>query len=171
MVDRDLLDRLATGLAEIERLDEPTRSHVLAFLDDFEALHRTALSGFEQLIGSDEVSRLRRADSALAWLLDAYGVGVDERAEAETALESVRPYIHSHGGHIEVLDVRDGVVRVRLSGSCSGCTASAETLTRGVEQALRESFASFAGLEVEPDDAPAHPPPGPTLIQVEDRLG
>jgi Fe-S cluster biogenesis protein NfuA len=102
----------------------------------------------------------------VAWLFEAYAVGVDERAAAEVALEAVRPYLHSHGGDVAVLDARGGVVRVRLSGACSGCTASTITLRRGVEEALRERMPGFAAMEVEEDDALPHPPPGPTLLQI-----
>lgn len=167
---QELLERLAQGVAEIERLDEPVRGHVIQFLDELELLHRTALSRLGDELSEDVLERLRAADPALSWLLDAYGVGLDERAEAEAALEPIRPYIHSHGGELEVLDVNEGVVRLKMSGSCSGCTASAQTLTRGVEEALREGFPGFVRIDVEEDEAPAHPPPGPTLLELEDRL-
>jgi hypothetical protein len=45
------------------------------------------------------------------------------------------------------------------------------TLQKGVEEALRERFPGFVELEVEEIEAPAHPPPGPTLLQIENRLG
>ncbi len=171
-----ILDRLQEGLAGLERLDEPARGEVLTFLDDLEQLHRTGLQRLAELLG-DDVPRWRDTDGAVAWLFDAYGVGVDERAEAEAALqEEVLPYIHSHGGSLEILDVIDGVVRVRMAGSCSGCTGSAATLRNGVEQALQEGMPGFASLEVEEDEEPAaphpppassHPPPGATMIPIE----
>jgi nitrite reductase/ring-hydroxylating ferredoxin subunit/Fe-S cluster biogenesis protein NfuA len=77
----------------------------------------------------------------------------DPQAEVENALASIRPYVHSHGGEIEVLDVIDGVVHVRLAGSCDGCAGSATTLKRGVETALREGFPGFTGMVVH-DPAP-----------------
>jgi Fe-S cluster biogenesis protein NfuA len=157
-----ILDRLHEGLAGLERLDEPARGEILGFLDDLEQLHRTGLQRLAELLGADDVPRLRDSDSVVAWLFDAYGVGVDERAEAEAALqEEVLPYIHSHGGTLEVLDVTDGVVRVRMAGSCSGCTGSTVTLRNGVEQALQQGMPGFAALEVEEDEEPAapHPPP------------
>lgn len=160
------LDELERLLAEVEALDEPLRDRVVALLDGVDALHRHALERLGSLLGEGELGRLR-GDPAVAWLLDTYSVGVDERAAADAALERVRPYIHSHGGRLELLDARGGVVRVRLAGSCSGCTASAITLRGGVEEALREGFPGFVAMEVEEDDAPAHPPPGPTLLQIQ----
>src|SRR5262249_40399322 len=85
----------------------------------------------------------------------------DERTTVEEALDEVRPYIHSHGGAVELLDVDDGVVHVRMAGSCQGCAASALTLRRGIETALRERVPGFR-------EVVAHEPEGPTLLQIED---
>jgi Fe-S cluster biogenesis protein NfuA len=88
---------------------------------------------------------------------------------ADAALERIRPYIDSHGGAVEILEVDGGVVRVRMSGACSGCTASAVTAREGIEEALREEWPGFVALEVEADDAPAHPPPPTNLVQIGSR--
>jgi Fe-S cluster biogenesis protein NfuA len=58
-----------------------------------------------------------------------------------------------------------------MSGACSGCSASAITLREGIEEALRERLPGFARIEVEEDPAPRHPPPGPTLLQIQRRPG
>jgi Fe-S cluster biogenesis protein NfuA len=167
MTDLDhLLDELERLLAEVEQLDDPIRTRVFSLLDGVDALHRLALGRLGQRLGDEQVAALRE-DPAVAWLLDAYAVGVDERAAAEAAIDRVRPYLHSHGGDVEVLDVRAGVVRLRLSGACAGCSASTVTLRHGVEEALRDGFPGFAAIEVEEDDALPHPPPGPTLLQIE----
>jgi nitrite reductase/ring-hydroxylating ferredoxin subunit/Fe-S cluster biogenesis protein NfuA len=70
-------------------------------------------------------------------------------------LESVYPYFKSHGGKLEVLGVEEGRVRVRLSGSCEGCPGTATTLTRVVEEALREGFPGFKELVAEEPPPPA----------------
>ena len=163
----ELLDELEGLLGEVEGLDEPVRSRVLSLLDGIDALHRLALGRLAAALEPEALDRARDGDPAVAWLLEAYAVGVDERAAAEAALETIRPYIQSHGGVVEVLDARDGVVRLRMSGACAGCTASAITLQGGIEEALREHFPGFARTEVEQDDAAPHPPPGPTLLQIE----
>ena len=160
-----LLTRLETLVDEIEELDEPVRARVFELLDGIDALHRAALRRLSGALDGQTIARLRE-DPGVAWLFDAYGIGIDERAAADAALEEIRPYIHSHGGAVEVLGADEGVVRVKLSGSCSGCTASAITLREGVEQALAERLPSFTRLEVEEDDAAPHPPPGPTLVQL-----
>lgn len=162
----EVLKRLGELLAEIERLDETVRAPVLELLDGIEALHRSALERLPAVLGADGIERLRTGDPALAWLLDTYGLTRDERADTEAALDSVRPYIASHGGMVELLDASAGVVKVRLAGACAGCAASAVTLREGVEVALRARLPGFQRLEVAPDDAPAHPPPGPPLLEI-----
>jgi Fe-S cluster biogenesis protein NfuA len=165
----DLLSHLEQSLNDIETLDESTRGRVLELLDGVDAVHRMALAQLGEQLGAEEVERLRAAHPAIAWLMDAYGIGVDQHTAAEEALEEIRPYIHSHGGQVHVLSARDGVVQVQLSGSCSGCTASAVTLQEGVERALREHVPGFMTLEVaeDADDATPHPPPGATLLEIQ----
>ena len=77
-----------------------------------------------------------------------------ELAEVEAALDSVRPYIHGHGGAVEILDVADGVVHLRLSGACQGCSGAATTLKRGVEAALRQGFPGFKAMVVHEPELP-----------------
>ena len=67
--------------------------------------------------------------------------------------EAVRPYIPSHGGEVEILEVTDGEVHLRLRGSCESCAASAATLQHGVKAALQEDYPGFrrlVGHEPEP---------------------
>lgn len=165
----ELLHRLGLLLGRLDELDEAARGPVFEFLDALEQMHRSALHRLGQAVGEHHLERARDDEPAVAWLLDAYGLGIDERAEVEAAVDAVRPYISSHGGRLDVLDVADGVVRVRLAGSCSGCTASAVTLRDGVERALRDGFPGFVALEVEEDEAAEpHPPPDGALLQIED---
>lgn len=171
---RDDLDRLLGHLeqlvAEIDELEGPARSSVYELLDGIDALHRNALHALAEELDGASLRHARRARPAVDWLLSAYGVGADDRQVVETAIDRVRPYIHSHGGDIEVLDVQGGVARVRLGGACSGCSASAITLRHGVEEALEEHWPGFVGLEVEEEDAAPHDPPGPTLVDLDTSL-
>lgn len=53
------------------------------------------------------------------------------------ALERVRPYLQSDGGDIDLVEVTDDMtVKVKLTGACSGCPYSMQTLKAGVEQAI-----------------------------------
>lgn len=166
-----LLGRLEELLARMEALDAPVRDEVFELLDGIDILHRSALRELGGALDEATLGRLRGAHPAIGWLFEAYGVGIDEVAAAEAALEQVRPFIHSHGGEVEVIDVRSGIVSLRMSGACSGCTSSADTLRDGIEEALREHFPGFVDVDVEEDDAAPHPPPGPTLIQISSRPG
>lgn len=159
-----LLDQLEGLLADAEALDPATREIVYGLLDGVDELHRMAVRSLGDHLSTDEVARLRDADPAIGWLFDAYAVGVDERAAVDSALEPIRPYIDSHGGRVDVLAVRAGVVTLQMSGACSGCTASAITLQEGIITALREGYPGFVRVELVEDPlAAAHPPPGQTL--------
>ena len=59
----------------------------------------------------------------------------------ERTLDTLRPYIASHRGHVEVVDFDegDGVLLLRLGGTCHGCAASTITLRQGIETRLRQS--------------------------------
>jgi Fe-S cluster biogenesis protein NfuA len=164
-----LLDRLEELLSRVEQLDAPVRDEVFELLDGIDILHRSALRHLGEALGPDLVEKLWGAHPAITWLFEAYAVGVDEVATAEAALEQVRPFVHSHGGEVEVLDVRGGVVSLRMAGACAGCTSSADTLRHGIEEALAEHLPGFAGIDVAEDDAAPHPPPGPTLVQITSR--
>jgi Fe-S cluster biogenesis protein NfuA/nitrite reductase/ring-hydroxylating ferredoxin subunit len=89
-------------------------------------------------------------DELVAGLLmihDLYPVPLEERVMA--ALDTVRPYMESHGGNIELLGFEDGVVKLRLEGSCKSCRASSSTLELAVRQALQEAAPDLLGMDVE----------------------
>jgi Fe-S cluster biogenesis protein NfuA len=76
-----------------------------------------------------------------------YPVPLEERITE--AVESVRPFLASHGGGVEILSVEDGVARLRLQGSCNGCPASASTLEHALKEAIDEAAPDLLALEVE----------------------
>jgi Fe-S cluster biogenesis protein NfuA len=59
----------------------------------------------------------------------------------------IRPALQSDGGDIELVDVEDGIVKVRLVGACSHCPSSAMTLYEGVEKMLMEKIPEVKGIE------------------------
>jgi Fe-S cluster biogenesis protein NfuA len=67
----------------------------------------------------------------------------------ERTLDTLRPYIASHRGHVEVVDFDecDGVLLVRLGGTCHGCAASTVTLKQGIESRLREAVPEVKHVE------------------------
>ncbi len=93
----------------------------------------------------DELSQ----DGAVASLLlihDLYPVTLRDRVLE--ALDTVRPYMESHGGNVELVALDEGVAKLALQGSCNGCAASRATLELAIKQALDEHCPDLAGLEV-----------------------
>jgi Fe-S cluster biogenesis protein NfuA/nitrite reductase/ring-hydroxylating ferredoxin subunit len=162
------------AVAELETLvgtlERDGDERALMLLQLIDAVHRP---GIELIAAGDHEDPVAQA------LLSMYDlVPVDERIEVEEALDEVRPYIESHGGGLELLDVEDGVVHVQMSGACNGCAGSAITLRRGVEEILRERYAGFKEVVAhEPEGAEqaegngngnGDGAPGATLLQIED---
>jgi Fe-S cluster biogenesis protein NfuA len=58
------------------------------------------------------------------------------KEQVEKALEKIRPLLQRDGGDIELIEVTNGVVKVRLTGACKGCPMSQMTLKQGVERLL-----------------------------------
>lgn len=156
-------------LARVGALAEELAAHpevgpqVLELLDWVDAFHRDGLGRLVEMIRAwrGEIFLEAVADDDLAGgLLAAYdlGEGVVESAEraVERAMAEIRPLAASHGGDIEVERIDDGVVEVRLAGTCDGCPSAAATLTHGVEAALRRHWVSFRRLEVS-EAAPVDP--------------
>lgn len=67
----------------------------------------------------------------------------------ERTLDTLRPYIASHRGHVEVVDFDEiaGRLVLRLGGTCNGCAASAITLKHGIEARLRQSVPEVQSVE------------------------
>lgn len=76
-----------------------------------------------------------------------YPISLEERVAQ--ALESMRPFLASHGGDVEIVSVEQGVARLRLRGSCDGCPSSAATLENALKEAIEEAAPDLLGLEVE----------------------
>ena len=67
--------------------------------------------------------------------------------EVEEVLETQRPMLMQEGGNVELVDIEDGVVKVRLGGSCSSCSSSTMTLKMGIEKALKKAIPMVRCLE------------------------
>jgi Fe-S cluster biogenesis protein NfuA/nitrite reductase/ring-hydroxylating ferredoxin subunit len=105
-------------------------------------------------------------DELAAHLLLLHGLHpVPVERRVRDALEGVRPYLESHGGNVELLGVEDGIARLRLEGSCSGCPSSAMTLKLAIEKAIHDAAPDVD--EVVADGATGDPAPSSGLIQLE----
>ncbi len=114
-------------------------------------------SGLERILGAlfaageqGEQIAVSLTDDALVSMLllihDLHPVALEDRVQA--ALDSVRPYMESHGGNVELLSVERGIAKIHLQGSCSDCSASAVTLELAIKQALEDAAPDLEGLEV-----------------------
>lgn len=62
------------------------------------------------------------------------------REKVEAVIQKIRPALIADGGNVELVDVQDGIVSVRLTGSCAGCPMSTITLKNGIERLLKEEI-------------------------------
>jgi len=62
------------------------------------------------------------------------------KEKVEKSLDKVRPALMADGGNVELIDVEDGVVKVKLTGACSGCPMSQMTLKLGIERHLKKEI-------------------------------
>ena len=69
------------------------------------------------------------------------------KEEVEEVLETLRPMLMQDGGNVELVDIDDGVVKVRLGGSCSSCSSSTMTLKMGIEKALKKAIPMVRCIE------------------------
>lgn len=69
------------------------------------------------------------------------------RERVEEALKKIRPALEADGGGIELVDVVDGVVRVKLQGACKGCPGAQMTLKMGVEKVIKEEIPEIKSVE------------------------
>ena len=60
------------------------------------------------------------------------------KEKVEEILNLIRPSLVADGGNVELVDVKDGVVSVKLTGACAGCPMSTMTLKNGIEQTLKD---------------------------------
>jgi len=60
------------------------------------------------------------------------------KEEVERALMRIRPALQADGGDVELVNVNDGVVKVKLTGACGGCPMATMTLRNGIERVLKE---------------------------------
>jgi Fe-S cluster biogenesis protein NfuA/nitrite reductase/ring-hydroxylating ferredoxin subunit len=151
------LQRIEQLVQAIETFADPaaqatTREIIQAIMD----VHGAGLERMLDLVweagapGSAIVDDFAR-DNLIGSLLLLYGLHpLDVETRVRQALDKVRPYLGSHGGDVALLGVTpEGVVRLRLQGSCHGCPASAMTLKLASEEAIYAAAPDVTALDVE----------------------
>jgi Fe-S cluster biogenesis protein NfuA/nitrite reductase/ring-hydroxylating ferredoxin subunit len=111
-------------------------------------------------VGAHAVFQAFAQDELVSHLLLLHGLHpVDVETRVREALEEVRPYLASHGGNVELMEVEDGVARVRLQGSCKGCPSSTMTLKLAIEEAILKAAPDVDRVEAEGVVESSPPPP------------
>jgi Fe-S cluster biogenesis protein NfuA len=145
------LERLDALLQEVERWPDPAaRARTQEIVQAVLELHGAGLGRLlERITEAGEPGRAIR-DDLVRGLLLLHGLHpLDLEARVREALETVRPYLRSHGGNVELLEVSDGVVRLRFQGSCHSCPSSAVTMQQTIEEAILAKAPDVTAVEVE----------------------
>ncbi|OHB46562.1 MAG: hypothetical protein A2106_01765 [Planctomycetes bacterium GWF2_40_8] len=71
----------------------------------------------------------------------------DLKERVEKSLDTIRPALMADGGNVELVDVENGIVKVRLQGACGTCPSALMTLKQGIEVRVKEDVPEI--LEVE----------------------
>jgi Fe-S cluster biogenesis protein NfuA len=166
---RERVGRIEALLDRVDALPDPAARDTAT--EAVEALVELYGEGLARLVGhvaERDDGRLAAAlaeDELVSHLLLLHGLHpVPLEARVRGALDEVRPYLASHGGGVELLGVEEGVVRLRMEGSCDGCPSSAATLALAIEDAVHKAAPDVVGIEADGAVAPATPP---GLIQLE----
>jgi Fe-S cluster biogenesis protein NfuA/nitrite reductase/ring-hydroxylating ferredoxin subunit len=155
MEAEQLVARVQELTGRLEDLDDPD---CRALAEELTAavvqMYGAGLERIVELADADTRDQMAN-DELVAGLLmihDLFPVPIEECVIQ--ALDTVRPYMESHGGNVELLGIEDGIARLRLEGSCKSCRASSSTLELAVRQALEEAAPDLLGMDVEGIEEP-----------------
>lgn len=143
-------------VGEIEQAADPhLRAQAIKLVELLMEMHGT---GIEQMLSivqnTDKSAKVLpefSSNELVSSLLLLYGLHpVAMPARVEQALQKVRPYLATHGGSVELVQIDEqGLVTLRLQGSCHGCPSSEMTLKNAIEEAIFEFAPDVGGLHVE----------------------
>jgi Fe-S cluster biogenesis protein NfuA/nitrite reductase/ring-hydroxylating ferredoxin subunit len=156
---QQLAEKVDHAIAEVRTLDDASQVKAMAMKSAIEEFHKLGLRRIVQTLKSDprgkELLFELVEDPGVYALLSMHSlVRADLRTRVARVIEMVRPYMHSHGGDVELVDVTSDTAFLRLKGSCNGCSMSSVTLRNGVEEALQQHVPEIKKIEVvanEPD--------------------
>ena len=69
------------------------------------------------------------------------------KEKIQAVIDKIRPMLQADGGDVELVDVVDGVVTVKLQGACAGCPMSQITLKNGIERFLKKEIPEVKSVE------------------------
>jgi Fe-S cluster biogenesis protein NfuA/nitrite reductase/ring-hydroxylating ferredoxin subunit len=164
--DQDALERVARVealLDEVESLpDAAARETATGIVQALVELYGEGLARIMSRVnGAAEGLLEDELVTHLLLLHDLHPVPLEDRVRG--ALEEVRPYMESHKGGVELVSIEEGVVRLALQGSCSGCPSSTMTLKLAIEDAIHKAAPDVD--EIVADGVV--PEPGPPVLQLQ----
>jgi Fe-S cluster biogenesis protein NfuA len=73
--------------------------------------------------------------------------GAIMKEKVQAVMDKIRPMLQADGGDVELVDVENGIVKVRLTGACKGCPMSQMTLKNGIERLLKKEIPEVKSVE------------------------
>jgi Fe-S cluster biogenesis protein NfuA len=152
---RHLAERIDTLLDDVQQGATPAlNERVEELVRSLVGLYGAGLERVLELVaGRDHPERLRTLadDELVGSLLVLHDLHPDDvLTRVQGALDRVRPYLGSHAGGVTLVGVDpDGIVRLRLEGSCDGCPSSAMTVQNAIEDAILTAAPDVVAVEVE----------------------
>jgi Fe-S cluster biogenesis protein NfuA len=163
-------DRVEKLAARLERANEPeTRATALELVQAVIELHGAALQALiDRCVATPEGERILNEalqDDLVSSMFLLHNLHPDDlEIRVLRGIESVRPYLQSHGGDCELAGVDNGIVRLRLHGSCGSCPSSSLTLKNAVEDALFQVAPDIK--EIIAENAEAEHTAAPNLVTI-----
>jgi Fe-S cluster biogenesis protein NfuA len=161
-------ERVEKLAARLESAGDPeTRATALDLVQSVVELHGAALQRLVESLtrtpaGQQVLSEALENDLVSSMLLLHNLHPDDLETRVLRGMEKARPYLKSHGGDVELAAVRDGIVHLRLHGTCGSCPSSSVTLKNAVEDALFEVAPDI--VEIVSENAEATAQSGPQLV-------
>jgi Fe-S cluster biogenesis protein NfuA len=134
--------------------DPEIRAVALELVQSVMELHGAALErmleSISQTPAGEQALEEALEDDLIASVLLLHGLHPDPiETRVLRALEKVRPYLHTHSGDVELVEVHDGIVQIKLVGSCGSCPSSSITLKNAVEEALYAAAPDIVEIQAE----------------------
>jgi Fe-S cluster biogenesis protein NfuA/nitrite reductase/ring-hydroxylating ferredoxin subunit len=168
---RELVARVEGLLEELERLSDETAQRTA--MDAAQALLDMYGEGLDRIVGvlaahdDGTLAGELGDDELVSHLLLLHGLHpVPVQQRVAEALQGVLPYLESHGGDMQLVGVEQGIVHLRLQGSCSGCPSSSMTLKLAIEDAIFKAAPDVEEVRAEGAVEPAVAA-GPGLLQIQ----
>lgn len=158
-VETERIEKLA---AKLDQANDPeVRATALELVRTVVELHGAALQSLiDRCVETPDGERVLSdalQDSLVSSMFLLHSLHPDDiETRVLRGIDTVRPYLKSHGGDCELIAVTDGIVRLRLHGTCGSCPSSSLTLKNAVEEALFEVAPDIKEIVAEDAAADSH---------------